>query len=115
MVIDGLIMPDQSFEVQLSYNGGSFSTVKTIDGRGDYVDAGINTYIGGPTVGSKTIGGGGSTTAHPYDIDFPINSDNFTHIRVKLVALGVGYVSVNSITFKDIRDKGRKSSQQRTA
>lgn len=114
MVVDGLIQPDQNLEIYLSYDGGSFSLITTIDGQGSYVDSGINTYIGGPTIGSKVIGGGGSTVAHPYEVDFPLNSDRFIHARIKLVATDIGYVSVNSMTFKDIRDKGRKNLPIRT-
>lgn len=115
MVIDGLIHTDQSFKVSLSYDGGDFTDVYTIEGTGSYVDSGIDTYIGGPTIGSKTIGSGGATTAHPYELDFPINSDRFVTVRVRLEALGIGYVSVNNLTFKDIRDKGRKNIPTRTA
>lgn len=114
MVLDGLIQKEQSFEVQLSYDGGEFITAYTIAGDGSYVDQGINTTIGSPTIGSKVIGGGGSSTAHPYEVDFPINSDRFVNVRVKLKALGIGYVSVNNIMFKDIRDKGRKNLPVRT-
>lgn len=114
MVIDGLIQKDQSLKVSLSLDGGAFSEVYTITGDGTYVDTGIDTYIGGPTIGSKVIGGGGGATANPFEIDFPINTDKFTHIRVKVEALGVGYVQVNSFTFKDIRDKGRKNIPSRT-
>lgn len=115
MVIDGLIQSEQSIKVSLSYDGGVFSEVETIEGTGEYVDSGIDTYIGGPTIGSKVIGGGGSSTAHPFELDFPINSDRFVNVRVKVEALGLGYVSVNRFTFKDIRDKGRKNLPVRTS
>jgi len=114
MVIDGLIQSDQSLEVSLSYDGGAFTSVFTITGDADYVDSGINTYIGGPTVGSKVLGGGGSSSAHPFEVDFPINSDRFVNVQIKIEALGVGFVSINSFTFKDIRDKGRKNLPTRT-
>lgn len=114
MVIDGLIQPNQSFKVSLSYDGGAFNEVYTIQGNGTYVDTGINTYIGGSVLGSKVLGGGGGETAHPFEIDFPINSDKFIYVRIKIEALGIGYVSVNSYTFKDIRDKGRKNIPART-
>lgn len=115
MVIEGLIQTEQSYDVELSYDGGAFTLVKTIEGSADYVDSGIDTYIGGTTIGSKVLGGGGATTAHPYEIDFPINSDRFIYVRVRITAKGVGYVSVNEITFKDIRDKGRKNLPSRTS
>lgn len=114
MVIDGLIHTPQSYKVSLAYDGGPFTEIKTIEGNGSYVDTGVNTYIGGPTIGSKVIGGGGGVTAHPYEVDFPINSDKFMRVRVKVEALGIGYVSINSISFKDIRDKGRKNLPVRT-
>lgn len=114
LVVDGLIQPDQQLKVSLSYDGGEFTEVYTIDGRGSYVDSGINTYIGGTTIGSKTLGGGGSDTAHPFEVDFPINSDRFVDVRVRFEATNIGYVSVNSFTFKDIRDKGRKNIPIRT-
>jgi hypothetical protein len=114
MVIDGLIQPDQDIKISLSYDGGAFSEIITITGDGDYVDAGVQTTIGSPTIGSKVVGGGGEATASPFEVDFPINSDRFIFVRVKIEALGVGYVSVNSMTFKDIRDKGRKNLPVRT-
>lgn len=114
MVLDGLIQTGQRLRVSLSYDGGPFSEVFIIEGNGSYVDSGINTYIGGTTLGSKIIGGGGEVTAHPYEVDFPINSDRFMYVRVKLEALDIGYVSVNPFKFKDIRDKGRKNLPART-
>lgn len=114
MVIDGLIQPDQDLKVYLSYDGGAFSLVQTIEGDGTYVDQGTEVFIGGPTIGSKIGGGGGSDSASPFEIDFSIASDRFVHVRVKLEATSVGYVSVNSITFKDVRNKGRKNLPVRT-
>lgn len=114
MVLNGLIQPDQQIKVSLAYDGGDFSEVFTVDGRGSYVDSGVNTYIGGPTVGAKVIGGGGSITANPFEVDFKINSDRFIHVRVKIEALGIGYAAINEMTFKDIRDKGRKNLPVRT-
>ena len=112
--MDGLIQPDQTLKVSLAYDGGAFSEVYTIRGDGTYVDSGINTSIGSTTIGSKTIGSGGSETAHPYELRFKINSGRFVQVRVKLEAEEVGYVSVNSIKFVDIRDKGRKNIPIRT-
>lgn len=114
LVVDGLIQKDQSIKVYLSLNGSAFSEVFEIEGDGSYVDTGINTTIGSQTLGSKVIGGGGGVTAHPFEVDIPINTDKFTHIRIKVVAQNIGYAAVNSFTFKDIRDKGRKNIPSRT-
>lgn len=114
MVIDGLIQPAQQLKVYLSYDGGDYTLVQTIDGSGSYVDQGTEVFIGGPTIGAKIGGGGGSDTASPFEIDFSIASDRFIHVRVKFEAADVGYVSVNSFQFKDIRDKGRRNLPVRT-
>ena len=114
MVVDGIIQKDQELEVWLSYDGAEFSKVFTIEGDGLYVDTGTNTYIGSSTLGSKTIGSGGSSTAHPFEVDFPINADRFVDVQIKLVATKVGYVQLNNMRFKDIRDKGRKNIPTRT-
>jgi hypothetical protein len=114
LTVDGLIQPDQSAEISLSYDGGPFTSIYTVEGTGSYVDSGINTYIGAPTIGSKTIGSGGATVAHPFEVDIPVNSDKFRYVRVKVEALGIGYIQFNRFTFKDIRDKGRKNLPTRT-
>lgn len=114
MVIDGLIQTQQQVKVYVSYDGGAFTEVYEIDGAGTYVDSGINTPIGSQTIGSKVIGGGGSATAHPFQVDFPLNSDKYIYARVKFEAQDVGYAQINSFTFKDNRDKGRKNLPVRT-
>lgn len=113
--IDGLIQKDQSLKISISYDGGPFTEIFTVEGDGSYVDTGVGTYIGGPTIGSEVIGGGGSTQAHPFEVRFPLNSDKFIHARIKIEAQEVGYVSVNSFKFVDIRDKGRKNLPVRTS
>lgn len=114
MVIDGLIQQDQDLEIEVSYDGRTFVNVFTVNGDADYVDSGIEVTVGSQTIGSNVIGGGGNATASPFEIDFKLNSDRFVHATVRVKATGVGYVSVNSITFKDIRDKGRKNLPSRT-
>lgn len=114
MVIDGLIQPDQQLAIDVSYNGGAWTEVFIVDGQADYVDTGIEISIGSRTIGSGVIGGGAEETASPYEVDFKLNSDRFTDVAVRLRALAVGYVSVNSMTFKDIRNKGSKNIPART-
>jgi hypothetical protein len=115
MVMSGLIQNDQSLLVQASYNGSAWATIFTIEGDADYVDTGIEISIGSKTIGSTVIGGGSTDeTASPYEVDFPVNSDKFTDIRIRIEALGIGYVSVDNFTFKDIRNKGKKMIPSRT-
>jgi len=113
MIVDGLIQPDQSIKISVSYDGREFVEVYTIDGNGSYVDTGIEVTIGSNTIGSTNIGGGGAETASPFEVNFPLNSGNYTFARVKFEALGIGYASINSFTFHDNRNKGRKSIPSR--
>jgi hypothetical protein len=114
MVVDGLIQSDQQMAIDVSYSGGAWTEVFIVDGKGSYVDTGIEISVGSRTIGSGVIGGGAEETASPYEIDFKLNSDRFVDIAFRLRALAVGYVSVNSVTFKDIRNKGKKNIPART-
>jgi len=114
MRVSGLIQKDQSIKVSLILDDGTPVEVFTIEGDAEYVDHGLNTSIGSYTLGSKVIGGGGEATAHPFEVDFPIHTDKFAHISVQFEALEIGYAAINEYTYKDIRDKGRRSLPVKT-
>ena len=114
MRVTGLIQKDQNIDVSLVLDGGNPVKVFTIAGDGDYVDQGINTPIGSYTIGSKVIGGGGDASAHPFDVTFPIHTDIFQYASTRFEATDVGYAEIDSYTYKDIRDKGRKSLSTKT-
>ncbi|MFN3658180.1 MAG: hypothetical protein ACK4UO_13065 [Pseudolabrys sp.] len=114
MVVKGLIQRDQSIAVSLVLDDGNPVEVFIISGSGDYVDQGVNTPIGSYTLGSKVIGGGGEATAHPFEVDFPIHTDKFEHISARFQALYIGHAAINEYTYKDIRDKGRRSLPLKT-
>jgi hypothetical protein len=109
MVINGLIDREQSIKVSLSFDGGAFTEIYTIEGDGAYVDGGINTSIGSQIIGSQGIGGGAEATSHPFEIEFPVHSDKFETVSIKFEALGIGHAQINEYIYKDIRDKGRKT------
>ncbi len=109
MRITGLIQRDQDIAVFNVLDDGTPVHVFTISGDGSYVDQGINTPIGSYTIGSKVIGGGGEATAHPFDVTFPIHTAKYQYISTRFQALNIGYAAINSYTYRDNRDKGRKS------
>jgi hypothetical protein len=42
-------------------------------------------------------------------VTFPISTDIFQYISVKFEAQGIGYAEIDSYTYRDIRDKGKRS------
>lgn len=115
MRFEGLIQASQSYEVQLSFDGGTFLTIFTVEGDGSYVNLGKSISVGSYTIGSK-IGGGGSTVfASPYSVEFIVQSPRFTYVRPRFQALSGGYVSITSFAFVDIREKSGRLLPERTA
>jgi hypothetical protein len=116
MEVSGLIGPDQSFDLQLSYDRGEFVTVQTIAGRGDYVDSGQRVMVGANVLGKELIGGSGGQgegiEAYPFRHEFLVNTDRFQKLRYRLVAKSLGWLSVSEVQFKDIRRKGRRAAQK---
>ena len=114
MVFDGLIQSAQNIDVSLSYDGGAFVKIFTIQGTGSYVDTGKSIAVGAYVEGSKIIGGGATVFANPFQIEFIVNSPRYEYVRVKLEATGGGYAQINLYRYKDIRYKGVRSMPERT-
>lgn len=114
MRVTGHIQRDQSIAVYITLDDGTPVHVFTIEGSGTYVDQGINVTIGSSTIGSNVIGGGGEETAHPFDVTFEIHTDRFQYASAGFQALGIGHAAINGYTYKDIRDKGRRSLPVKT-
>jgi len=113
LVLTGLIARGQSMKVSISLDDGNFIEVLELDGNGSYVDAGSSISVGSSTVGLNSVGGGTDViTANRYRIETNINTDTFSEIRIRFEALGVGFVSVSEIIYKDIRLKGRRISNK---
>lgn len=125
LVIDGLIQASQRVKVSVSYDGGNFVEVFRILGNGSYVDSGKTVAVGANTLGSKTVGGGQTVFASPFNVEVPLNSDRYQWIRIRFEACvraneddetdagGGGYVQINYYEYKDIRLKGMKSMPSR--
>lgn len=110
MKVAGLIQKTQRTRVSLAFDDGDYSEYFTIDGTdARYVSHGINVVIGSNTPGASVIGGGGTDTAHPFEVEFGVHSPKFETVSVRFEALDIGYVQINEYTYKDIRDKGSRS------
>lgn len=115
-VVKGLIQQDQQLQVSFSFDSGNFTPFFTIMGNGSYVNVGNPVLIGNSTIGSHVIGGGGDVvTAYPFEVEFVVNGDAFEYVQAQFEALGIGFVEIDSFTFKDIRIKSRRVLPSRTA
>jgi hypothetical protein len=98
----GNIDPDQKIEVYLAIDGADFSLVGTIVGSGSYVDDSASTAIGGEAIGADPIGGSTPANAYPFYVELKPKVLRFRSRRIKLVATGIGYVDINTITDHDV-------------
>jgi hypothetical protein len=108
LVVKGLIQPSQILQIYLAFDGGTFVLVDTIYGNGPYVNAGVPIEIGGPTMGSNIIGGGGTINAYSFEKEIRIGSDIFDRVQIMFEGSSVGYLEVDSYTYKDIRLKSER-------
>lgn len=110
LTIEGDIQPSQTLEVYLSYDRGSFTLLGEINGNGPYVDKSNAVTVGSPTIASTIVGGGSNgVTAFHYRREFRVRSDKFDEIKIKFVAKSVGYASVSTQDYYDIRVYDQKN------
>ncbi len=113
MYLNGLIVPDQAYDVYVSVDQGAFVKVYTVDGSANYVNRGQEVLIGSGTAGTHVIGDGSAgNVAYPYEVLFPITLGKGERFKVKYVATGIGYVSISEQRWWDVRFKGKKVPQQ---
>ena len=121
LVVKGLIQTTQNLNIYQSLDGSEYVLCGTIAGDGQFVAQGTPKLVGGQTMGSNIVGGGGDVTAFPYEAELLIGSDLFNRVSImvksepaldengqQILGTGVGYLSVDSIIFKDIRHKSGK-------
>ncbi len=113
IVLQGGISLDQNIEVWAAADDSDFVLVETISGRESYVDKTHSIDIGAPVLGTKMIGGGGDgLDAYNYEHSFSLRFDKFERIKIKLVATGIGYASVSTQNWWDVRGKSQKVSRK---
>ncbi len=110
LVLMGEITADQSYEVYVAADNDEFVKVGDVSGSGDYVDASQNIYVGSTKIGESTIGGSSPSAiiAHPYVRRIKLSLGKFYEIKIKFKSTGLGYLSISSYFWRDIRLKGHK-------
>lgn len=98
----GRIDPSQSVEVYVAPDDGDFQLVGTILGSGGYVDYGSSYAIGTTFVGQSNIGGGNAVNVYSYFMEIKVRLPKFRKRKIRFVATGIGFVSVQSFTDFDI-------------
>lgn len=102
--LKGLITPDQSVQVSISYDGDEPTLVGTILGNGSYVDYSESYPIGSQGIGTSPIGGeSDNLEGNPFLVELKISSPKFRKRTIKLEARGLGYVSIDMIDDFDIK------------
>lgn len=100
--IKGAIDPGQKLEVWASYDDAGFQLVGTIVGSGTYVDYSTPQSIGNNMVGEVQVGGSDLTTVYPFFAELRPKTPKYRKRVIKLVATGIGYVSVDTLMDRDI-------------
>ncbi len=101
--IEGEIQVNQSLDIYMEMDRGGYALIGTISGSADYVDP-TPVHVGSLTFGSTEIGGGGAEVeAYHYFAEIRVAQDKFLNRKIKLVATGIGYVSVTKLEDHDIR------------
>lgn len=101
--IKGIISKGQKLEVYLSHDNSEFELVGTILGDGSYVDYTQLYTIGYNGIGTSIIGGESDLLDGAFYIaELKLSNPKFRKRKIKLVATGIGYVSVNLIDDIDI-------------
>ena len=116
--LEGEIGPLQIFDVLVSVDKGPFISMGQIRGDGDYIDRSQAVTVGSLTMGRGEIGGGGSgIDAYHYFRKLKLrNVDRFERIKVRLsrgidadtATDGIGYFSLSTLRFRDVRIKNTK-------
>lgn len=100
----GKIARDQRFEVYVDYDNAGFQLVGTIRGDQAYVDTTTSYAIGTVGIGQAAIGGDSATLAYDYYTELKLRrAPKFRKRTIKIMALGIGYVSIEKIADKDVR------------
>lgn len=110
--VEGEISRDQSLAIYLSVDDGPFVLAGTQAGSDPNVDPSPRTVIGSDAIGSGTIGGSTSTSAHHYVKEIRPRLGRFRTVKARFEAGAIGYLSVSAYTHYDITLAGQRLPQK---
>jgi hypothetical protein len=95
--LKGRIQPEQSYGVYVDYDDKGFQLVGTVLGSGSYVDISSPQTIGSNMVGEAQVGGDNLVDIYPYFLEIRLKKmPKFRNRAIKYVALGIGYVDIDT-------------------
>jgi hypothetical protein len=95
--LKGSISASQSYEVYVNYDDSGNQLVGTVLGTGSYVDYSSPQTIGANIIGTAQIGGDVTTDIFPYFVEIRLKKvPKFRKRKMTFVALGIGYVDIDS-------------------
>ena len=103
-VVWGDMATSQELIIDVSYDGGSWVELGTIEGTSSYVSSAVSTQYGTTLYGSgSTYGSGETVTAFRYMREFRLKSGKFERIKVRFRTESQGYLNVREYNFRDYR------------
>jgi hypothetical protein len=103
IVIEGDISDEQQLDIYMSTDNAEYQLVGSILGTGNYVLDTTEYRIGDEMVGDSELAGPlmpeGFIKALHYKTEIKLNLPKFNNINYKLVASGIGYVSVTLLEY----------------
>jgi len=109
--IAGYISPGQSFTVEVSNDGGTYSMLGTVYGNGTYVVSGESGEIGSEEIGSMAIGEVEDGAAS-FKVALDYTPDRFATSKVRIVALGAGILRITEVTHHAVQFYGKVLPQR---
>lgn len=101
--LKGGISINQSYEVYESFDDAGFQLVGTVLGSGSYVDYNSPQTIGSNVVGTSQVGGDTLSDVYPYFLEIRLKKvPKFRKHKLKFVALGYGYASIELLNAIDV-------------
>lgn len=95
--LKGRIQPEQSYAVYINYDNSGFQIIGTVVGSGSYVDTSSPQTIGSNMIGESQVGGDATSDIYPYYLEIRLKKvPKFRNRQMKFVALGIGYVDIDS-------------------
>lgn len=110
--VEGEISRNQSLDIYIALDNGSYVWVGTQNGTDTNVDSKPRTVIGSDAIGEATLGGQTSITVYHYIKEIKLQVGKFFSRKVKYQATGIGYVSVSTQTDYDIIINQTKLAQK---